>query len=193
MQGVGSTSSSTTALVPMFTQPGSSTSFYDLVREKKVCLENAFMEDPTTIRGVVRVLNISFHKAVGVRWTRNDWSTQNDIQATYIDGSSDGVTDKFSFRLRLGFLPVGSRVQFCLRFDSSGSEYWDNNGGANYVFQVNWISTDLRPKLLNFESVKKTQQQSFISYRRTQLILSNYFLICSGRIFSFLLNSRSFI
>lgn len=193
MQGVGSTSSSTTALVPMFTQPGSSTSFYDLVREKKVCLENAFMEDPTTIRGVVRVLNISFHKAVGVRWTRNDWSTQNDIQATYIDGSSDGVTDKFSFRLRLGFLPVGSRVQFCLRFDSSGSEYWDNNGGANYVFQVNWILTDLRPKLLNFESVKKTQQQSFISYRRTQLILSNYFLICSGRIFSFLLNSRSFI
>ena len=160
MQGVGSnSSSSTTALVPMFTQPGSSTSFYDLVRERKVCLENAFMEDPTTICGVVRVLNISFHKSVGIRWTMNDWSTQNDVDATYIDGSSDGVTDKFSFRLRLGFLPVGSRVQFCLRFDSSGSEFWDNNGGVNYVFQVKLFSTDLRPKLLN------------------------YFLICSGRIF----------
>ena len=193
MQGVGSTSSSTTALVPMFTQPGSSTSFYDLVREKKVCLENAFMEDPTTICGVVRVLNISFHKSVGVRWTRNDWSTQNDIQATYIDGSSDGVTDKFSFRLRLGFLPVGSRVQFCLRFDSSGSEYWDNNGGANYVFQVNLNFNRLETKTFEFWICKKTQQQSFISDRGTQLILSNYFLICSGRFFSFLLNSRSFI
>jgi len=127
---------SSTSLVPMFTQPGCCQTFYDTVITKKICLENAFMEEPFTISGIVRVHNLDFNKAVTVRWTVNDWNTQNDMPASYVDGSSDGLTDKFSFRIVLGCLPVGSRVQFCLKYDVAGSQYWDNNNGGNYVFQV---------------------------------------------------------
>jgi hypothetical protein len=76
------------------------------------------------------------HKAVTVRWTLNDWSTVSELGAVYVPGSSDGFSDKFSFRLVVGSLPVGSRIQFCLRYNSSGAEFWDSNNGTNYVFQV---------------------------------------------------------
>ena len=126
----------TTSLVPMFTQPGCSPSFLSTVREHKVCLENAFTQNPTTLSGIVRVLNIDFHKAVTVRWTVNDWRTHCDQAGTYVDGSSDGFTDKFSFKLTVGTLPVGSRIQFCLKLATAGTEFWDSNNGTNYVFQV---------------------------------------------------------
>ena len=60
------------------------------------------MEAPFVIGGIVRVLNIDFNKSVMVRWTVNDWHSHNDTMATYVDGSSDGVTDKFSFRIEIG-------------------------------------------------------------------------------------------
>ena len=60
----------------------------------------------------------------------------SELGAVYVPGSSDGFSDKFSFRLVVGSLPVGSRIQFCLRYNSSGAEFWDSNNGTNYVFQV---------------------------------------------------------
>lgn len=127
----------------MFGQPGGTPQFFDKVHNQKVCLETAFMDGVTTIAGVVRVLNIAFHKSVTVRWTVNDWSTVTEQQAEYVPGSSVGNTDKFRFRLVCGALPVGSRVQLCLKYSCAG-EHWDSNGGANYVFQV-FNSTPLGP------------------------------------------------
>ena len=134
-QQIHAPTSTTTALVPMFNQPGAETNFFQKVMERKVCLENAFMSGGSVICGVVRVLNISFQKSVTVRWTVNDWNTVTDTTCEYVQGSSMGNTDKFSFRLQVGSLPVGSRVQFCLRFDCEGV-HWDSNEGGNYVFQV---------------------------------------------------------
>jgi len=125
----------TTSLVPMFNQPGGTPNFFETVLDSKICLENAFMDGPAAIFGVVRVLNISFHKSVTVRWTVNDWSTSTDTACEYVKGSSSGNTDKFSFKLVTSTLAVGSRLQFCLKYDCAG-EHWDSNGGTNYVFQV---------------------------------------------------------
>eukprot|EP00092_Neocalanus_flemingeri_P016725 GFUD01018088.1.p1 GENE.GFUD01018088.1~~GFUD01018088.1.p1 ORF type:complete len:658 (-),score=152.47 GFUD01018088.1:847-2820(-) len=125
----------TTSLVPMFNQPGRSPLFFETVLDRKVCLENAFMDGPMAVFGLVRVLNISFHKAVTVKWTVNDWSTANETVCEYVLGSSSGNTDKFSFKLETTSLPVGNRLQFCLKYDCAG-EHWDNNEGSNYVFQV---------------------------------------------------------
>merc|ERR1719318_955715 len=125
----------TTSLVPMFNQPGGESHFFQTLMDRKVCLENAFMDGPSAIFGVVRVLNISFHKSVTVKWTVNDWSTVTETRCQYMKGSSKGNTDKFSFKLVMASLPVGSRVQFCLKYDCEG-EHWDSNGGNNYVFQV---------------------------------------------------------
>ena len=88
----------------MFTQPGCSPSFYEQVRVNKVSLENAYMEAPFVIGGVVRVLNLDFNKTVRVRWTVNDWHSHEDVLGTYVEGSSDVVTDKFSFKIQVGKL-----------------------------------------------------------------------------------------
>ena len=30
---------------------------------------------------------------------------------------------------------VGRRLQFCIKFECAGNDYWDNNFGKNYIFQ----------------------------------------------------------
>nr|KAG5704493.1 hypothetical protein BaRGS_003804 [Batillaria attramentaria] len=89
----------------------------------KVCLENAITVTGTTITGVVRVANISFHKNVRIRFTTKR-------------NSNDGPTDRFSFSLvpPADFVP-GSKIEFAVSFNANGAEYWDNNRGANYVFE----------------------------------------------------------
>ena len=125
----------TTSLVPMFNQPGGSSNFLETVSKQKVCLENAFMNGPHTVFGIVRVLNISFHKSVTVRWTTDEWRTVRETDGEYVVGSSAANMDKFSFKLVTSDLEVGNRLQFCLRYECNG-EFWDSNNGANYVFQV---------------------------------------------------------
>jgi len=93
------------------------------------------MEGPSSVKGIVRVVNISFHKAVVVRWTVNNWQTVRETEAQYIIGSSHANTDKFSFRLPYPALKAGDRLQFCLRYECLG-DHWDSNNGANYIFQV---------------------------------------------------------
>lgn len=124
-------------LVPLFQQPGGMTNFLDLVRERRVCLENVLVQDPVTlaIQGTVRVINLDFHKSVHIRYTLNSWRNFSDLQATYVSNSCDGFSDKFSFVLYCHTLPVGQRLEFAVRFQCKGSQYWDNNSGANYCFQ----------------------------------------------------------
>jgi len=124
-----------TSFVPMFDQPGGSPSFFTKIHSQKVCLENAYMDGQEEVSGIVRVLNISFNKSVIVRWTVNDWSLVTEQQAYYVPGSSHANTDKFSFKMKVGRCPVGTRLQFCLKYSCMG-EHWDSNGGENYVFQT---------------------------------------------------------
>ncbi|CAK9796789.1 Glycogen-binding subunit 76A [Anthophora quadrimaculata] len=124
-------------LVPLFQQPGGLPNFLDLVRERRVCLENVLVQDPISlcIQGTVRVINLDFHKSVHIRYTQNSWRNFSDLQATYVLNSCDGFSDKFSFVLYCHTLPVGQRLEFAVRFQCKGEQYWDNNAGANYCFQ----------------------------------------------------------
>lgn len=125
-----------TSLVPMFSQPGGFANFFDLLNTKKVCLENAYMANKSAVQGTIRVQNLSFQKKVLLRYTTNEWVTSADIEATYIDGSCDGFSDKFTFYLGTATpLLVGQRIQFCLCYQTGVAEFWDNNDGKNYVFQ----------------------------------------------------------
>ena len=126
----------------MFQQPGAAPAFLQQVLQQKVCLENAFAEGAAAVAGIVRVANLSFHKAVAVRWTTNDWATTTEQQATHVAGSSRDATDQFSFRLEVGGglgaggrLGAGARLQLAVKFTCLG-EHWDSNRGANYTFQV---------------------------------------------------------
>jgi hypothetical protein len=127
----------TTFLVPMFSQPSGEPHFLETVRVRKVCLDTAFMDGPSLVVGVVQVLNISYHKSVTVKWTVNDWTTVTDTSCKYMQCNSKSNSDSFIFKLVVGSLSEGSRVQFCLKYYCEG-EHWDNNGGENYVFQVRY-------------------------------------------------------
>jgi protein phosphatase 1 regulatory subunit 3A/B/C/D/E len=132
---------SSMSLVPMFNQPGGFANFFDLLRERKVCLENAFMNDSRSIRGTIRVQNIGFHKKVTMVYTTNEWSQKTEMEADYLQGSCDGFSDKFTFFLALPPLSVGRRLQFCIRYTVNDQEFWDSNDGKNYVFQCLGVSS----------------------------------------------------
>ena len=144
----------TISLVPMFNQPGATSQFQDTIIRQKICLENAFMEGPKLVYGVVRVQNISFHKSVVVRWTANNWLKVQETDAEYVVGSSQGNTDKFSFKLSLPDMDVGDKLQFCLRYECGG-EYWDSNGGSNYIFQVGFKLVIVKMFCLKCHSYKQ--------------------------------------
>lgn len=124
-------------LMPLFQQPGGMLNFLDRVRENQVCLENAVVDDPVlfSVKGTVRVRNLDFHKSVHIRYTLNTWKTFADVQATYVDNSCDGFSDKFAFVLYAHTLNIGQRLELACRFQAKGCQYWDNNNGANYCFQ----------------------------------------------------------
>jgi hypothetical protein len=123
-------------LVPLFPQPGSLVQFLDLVQCHKICLEFARMTGLTALTGDIRVLNISFNKNISVLWTVDNWATKMYTMCEYVTGSSDGITDKFRFHLETAGLAEGSMVHLCLRYETGEQEFWDNNGGENYVFRV---------------------------------------------------------
>lgn len=119
-----------------FSRPLSAEELLVRVQEQKVELDTVeILPETTTLRGVVRVLNVSFSKAVYVRTTLDTWSSHFDLLAEYMPGHSDSRTDCFSFKLTLvpPFGPQGARVDFCLRYETSAGTFWANNNDANYV------------------------------------------------------------
>ena len=122
---------------PLFSQPSGSSDFFNKLRDRKVILENAYMSDLTTVKGIVRVVNLDFHKSVFVRYTLDEWSTTSDTSASYMSGSSDGFSDKFVFNIDINSIKglVGRKIQFCICFTCSNNQYWDNSSGKNYIFQ----------------------------------------------------------
>lgn len=119
------------------------------VQEQKVELETIELLPGTTIlKGVIRVLNISFTKAVYVRTTLDTWSSYFDLLAEYIPGSSDGLMDSFSFKLTLvpPFGEQGARVDFCLRYETPVGTFWSNNNHRNYVLFCHHRMKELNEK-----------------------------------------------
>ncbi|CAL8351294.1 unnamed protein product [Merluccius merluccius] len=115
-----------------FTNPGGLPDFEQKVREVKVLLET-FEADEFSLCGVVRVLNLAFEKSVHLRYSLNNWITFMDSLAHYVPDSSDGVTDRFSFKIVTpAFLEGGGTLQFAIQYCVGGQEYWDNNVGNNY-------------------------------------------------------------
>uniref|UniRef100_A0A3Q2XWZ7 CBM21 domain-containing protein n=1 Tax=Hippocampus comes TaxID=109280 RepID=A0A3Q2XWZ7_HIPCM len=89
----------------------------------------------TTLRGCVRVLNLCFSKSVYARITLDSWKSYFDLPADYVPGSSDRKTDRFTFQYTLvpPLEKAGTRVEFCLRYETSAGTFWANNREMNYV------------------------------------------------------------
>lgn len=120
-------------LVPLFQLPVDIT---DKLETQNVCLESARVCDGVhvTVCGSVRVRNLDFHKTVHIRYTMNRWKTYTDLQATYVQGSCDGFSDRFQFVLYAPAISSGQRLELAVRFLCKGQQFWDSNSSANYCF-----------------------------------------------------------
>lgn len=137
-------------LIANFTQPGNMPDFLDRVKRQKISLETACMVDENRLRGVVRVLNLDFHKSVLIRFTVDEWRTQADQAATYVPNSCDGLSDRFTFNLSgAQSMQPGQRLIFAICYRVAGQEIWDSNQGRNYVFQCISNSNHLPSIALN--------------------------------------------
>nr|XP_057931917.1 protein phosphatase 1 regulatory subunit 3A isoform X2 [Doryrhamphus excisus] len=106
------------------------------VQEQKIELESLeLIPGTSTLKGVIHVLNLSFQKAVYVRTTLDCWASHFDLLTEYSPGSGDPQMDRFTFKLTLvpPFQEQGSRVDFCLRYETPMGTFWANNGNRNYV------------------------------------------------------------
>ncbi|XP_050929152.1 uncharacterized protein ppp1r3ab isoform X2 [Lates calcarifer] len=145
-----------------FSLPLSTEELFTRVRDQKVELETIELVPGTTIlKGVIRVLNISFSKAVYIRTTLDSWSSHFDLLAEYIPGSSDSLMDCFSFKLTLvpPFREQGARVDFCLRYETPEGTFWANNNNRNYVL----FCHQRMKENVNKKSCLKTVSQNFSS------------------------------
>ncbi|XP_062865325.1 uncharacterized protein ppp1r3aa [Trichomycterus rosablanca] len=123
-------------LLCIFNIPASDEELHFHLHRNKLELESIeLLPGSTTIRGIIRVLNLSYHKTIYVHTTFDSWQSSFDILAEFVPGSSDGETDRFSFQLNLEppFGAAGVRVEFCLCYESSVGTFWASNGGMNYV------------------------------------------------------------
>uniref|UniRef100_A0A8C6YL62 CBM21 domain-containing protein n=1 Tax=Naja naja TaxID=35670 RepID=A0A8C6YL62_NAJNA len=113
------------------------------LRQAKVELEEVLPPqpgEPRVLRGTVRVLNVSYHKAVHVRASKDRWQSHRDYPALYISGGSPdgGLTDRFAFCLEFGDEDEedeeggGARLDFVVRYQTEEGVYWANNQGKNY-------------------------------------------------------------
>ncbi|XP_007516204.1 protein phosphatase 1 regulatory subunit 3A [Erinaceus europaeus] len=135
-------------LSPLFDLPSSREDLMQHLQVQKAVLESTeYLPGSTCMKGIIRVLNISFEKLVYVRMSLDDWQTHYDILAEYVPNSCDGETDQFSFKISLvpPYQKDGSKVEFCIRYETSVGTFWSNNNGANYILVCQKKEQDLEP------------------------------------------------
>lgn len=108
-----------------------------VVRANKLEVEkiSPVEDEPLAFTGLIRVLNISFQKAVYIRSTMDNWASYFDHPAEYVQGSNAGDTDQFSFKLSFAppYTTHGSRIEFVVRYETADGDFWANNSSINYV------------------------------------------------------------
>uniref|UniRef100_A0A3Q1G8C1 CBM21 domain-containing protein n=1 Tax=Acanthochromis polyacanthus TaxID=80966 RepID=A0A3Q1G8C1_9TELE len=120
----------------LFTVPSSQEELDHKLEAQMVELESIeLLPGTTTLRGIIRVVNLCYCKNVFARITLDRWNSYFDLPAEYVPGSSDRKTDRFTFRYTLlpPFERDGARVEFCLQYETSTGTFWANNKGLNYV------------------------------------------------------------
>uniref|UniRef100_A0A6J0TEA7 Protein phosphatase 1 regulatory subunit 3A n=1 Tax=Pogona vitticeps TaxID=103695 RepID=A0A6J0TEA7_9SAUR len=150
-------------LTPLFTLPATEEELLQKVRAQKLWLESVeFLPGITCMKGTIRVLNVSFQKLVYVRMSLDSWLTYYDILGEYVPNSCDGETDQFLFKITLvpPYQRDGTKVEFCIRYETSVGIFWANNDNQNYILichkkETKQPETSLEPKQAQEEIADK--------------------------------------
>ena len=112
-------------------------------KAQAVKLERVWLSsDQKCLLGSVAVANLAFQKYVTCRFTLDYWKTTSEVTAEYAGEVRPCETplgqDRFTFTIKLSDMAnlESKTMYFCIRYNVSGQEHWDNNGGTN--FQVDF-------------------------------------------------------
>ncbi|XP_060523690.1 protein phosphatase 1 regulatory subunit 3B [Cylas formicarius] len=157
-----------------FSQPASDyIAFRNQLETNMVSLENVIVKDADDqIVGTVKVKNISFRKEVFVRHTFNGWKTYEDSYCSFIPNNiAPGTTyvlyDTFSFKINLQ--PKARKVEFCVCFKCDDREYWDSNGGKNYVITKKALAPLYKPAGGDAKDCKSHHVEKFVDASHAKL------------------------
>lgn len=103
-----------------------------------VRVERVFLSaDNKNLVSAIAVQNLAFQKSVVARFTLDYWKTtsevvadfNNDVRRNYTDGC-----DRFSFSIKLADQAnlENKTLFFCVKYETNGQVYWDNNNSTNY-------------------------------------------------------------
>lgn len=122
-----------------------------------VLLERVFVSvDKKFLLGHIAVSNITYEKYVTVRYTLDNWATIVEIPTIYVPDIPSVLKrlnyDRFVFKIPLDSMfnsfHLGNEEEFlfskehlklyhlCIRYCLPGHEFWDNNGGKDYLIKI---------------------------------------------------------
>ncbi|KAI9773700.1 MAG: hypothetical protein M1839_002034 [Geoglossum umbratile] len=104
-----------------------------------VRVERVFLSsDNKTLIGAVACANLAFNKHVVARFTLDYWKTTSEVIAEYNNDvrrkQQDDGYDRFNFNIKLEDQANLEKktLFFCVRYNTMGKEFWDNNSSFNY-------------------------------------------------------------
>ncbi len=111
-----------------------------VVTREKVCLKNiTFQDGGRGICGNIVVKNLCFEKRVEVRYTWDEWTTQDCAITKYECLSEVKNADLFTFQISATDTTTSSSTSssyfeliFAICYTAKGCSYWDSNAGKNY-------------------------------------------------------------
>lgn len=123
-----------------------------------VFLERVFISiDKRFLLGHIAVSNITYEKNVTVRYTLDNWATIVEIPTIYVLDIPSALRkhnyDRFAFKIPLDSMFNSFHLQedpsdlstrqhqktyhMCIRYTVPGHQFWDNNGGKDYLIKLN--------------------------------------------------------
>lgn len=87
------------------------------------------------------VRNLGHNKAVGIRYTLDNWVHVDEYDADYVRAFEDPSGQIEEWVVSYPRVPRGKTMQFAIYCEdlATGAEYWDNNFGRNYrLNSTNW-------------------------------------------------------
>jgi len=133
-----------------FQQPGVSPDFINNLNKNKINLDCIY-SNGNKLNGTLRVLNLSYHKRVYLRYSLDKWTTFHDLNCDYLINNSLNAshsnTDIFTFSLELTKEIIQDalkntqnsmiNIEFALCYEAdSNHTYWDNNNDKNYQYNL---------------------------------------------------------
>lgn len=98
----------------------------------------ALASDNQTLVGNIACVNISFQKLVVARFTLDYWKTTSEVVAEFNHDvrkkQADDGYDRFNFNIKLADQAnlESKTLLLCVRYQTNGQEFWDNNSSMNY-------------------------------------------------------------